>query len=137
MISTDLFYICRISCVTLVFAQMSPKKEWRILRKRLFYGIYVIMYEPNGCANTVLVTRCGFGSSHARVRSSSCTTRPAGSDMCPLSLLACSSLRNPRYCHCEAVFCNCRCDYFPNFISCIGVPLSESHSARKRIKQPI
>ena len=99
---------------------MSTKNEWRILGEMLFYGIYVIMYEPNGCANTVLVTRCGFGSSHARVRSSSCTTRPAGSDMCPLSLLACSSLRNPRYCHCEAVFCNCRCGYFPDFISCIG-----------------
>ena len=104
----------------------------------LFRGIYVIMYEPNGCANTVLVTRCGFGSSHARVRSSSCTTRPAGSDMCPLSLLACSSLRNPRYCHCEAVFCNCRCGYsltsnfalvlffFPKSIYNLNLPVGQA-----------
>ena len=131
MISTDLFYICRILCVILAFVQMAPKNEWRILRKRLFYGIYVIMYEQNGCANTVLVTRCGFDSSHAHVRSSSCTTRPTGSNMCPLSLLACSSPRNPRYCHCEAVFCNCRCDYSPDFISCIGDRLSGSQYTKK------
>jgi len=111
-------------CICFLFLpQMSIKNGWRILGEMLFYRIYVIMYEPNGCANTVLVTRYGFGSSHARVRSSSCTTRPAGSNMCPLSLLACSSLRNPRYCHCEAVFCNCRCGYFPDFISCHRRPI--------------
>ena len=88
--------------------------------KGCFMGFMLLCMNHTGCANTVLVTRCGFGSSHARVRSSSCTTRPAGSNMCSLSLLACSSLRNPRYCHYEAVFCNCLCDYSPDFISCIG-----------------